>query len=247
MPLYGRRGLRVQFSTRSARYSPLIVETECLQECPVLVCEVLALPPQASQLAMLRRDSLQGEMTDIRASAGVLACDGQHVAFGVHIDRRVFVEIPRLDNPRVSELDVERIRVLEVANFHGLKPRSKKALCTVSPSGSTTTLKYRPPASWIRPQSWTRPSSCTDSRSGASMTRVIHSSMMIARSRRERTALKYLVVFTRSWNRSKEQGALASASVPPVPPRSNPLPWATGMPDRAAQKASPARADGSTP
>ena len=42
------------------------------------------------------------------------------------------------------ELDVEGIGVVKVFDFHGSNERSKNALCTVSPSGRSTTRRYLP-------------------------------------------------------------------------------------------------------
>ncbi len=43
-----------------------------------------------------------------------------------------------------AKLDVQSIGIQEILNFHGLYPRSKNALCTVSRSGNRITRRYRP-------------------------------------------------------------------------------------------------------
>jgi hypothetical protein len=45
--------------------------------------------------------------------------DSTDVAFPIQVEQRVLVEIPGLGNFRLFELDVERIGILEVADFHG--------------------------------------------------------------------------------------------------------------------------------
>src|ERR1700730_11631026 len=99
-------------------------------------------------------------------------------------------------NSAVAKLDVESVGIRKVLNFHGLYPRSKNALCTVSESGNRITRRYLPSISSIFAQRRTCPSAWTHSRSGDATTRKIHSSWIFARSGRERIASKYFVTFT---------------------------------------------------
>ena len=46
----------------------------------------------------------------------------------IQIKKRVFVQIARLGDLRILELDVERICIVEILDLHGLNERSKKAL-----------------------------------------------------------------------------------------------------------------------
>src|SRR5438552_12401371 len=77
--------------------------------------------------------------------------DPANIPFRVQIKQGVLVQIPGLGNLSGPKLDVERVGVLEVADFHGLNVRSKKALCTVSPSGNSITRKYFPSISAMGP------------------------------------------------------------------------------------------------
>lgn len=92
--------------------------------------------------------------------------DRINVAGGVNIEQGVLVEISRLGDWRVPELDVQGICIREVLDLRALNPLSKNALCTVSPSARSTTRKTRPSASVIFAQRRIRPSTCIDSFTG---------------------------------------------------------------------------------
>src|SRR5689334_18730684 len=89
------------------------------------------------------RDLLVGEMRRIRALRRMLDGDGAQVAAGIHIHECVFAQIARLDDGFIRELDEQGIRVLEVANFHGLNLRSMKALWTGSPPATRIARRYQ--------------------------------------------------------------------------------------------------------
>ena len=78
-----------------------------------------------------------------------------------------------------------------------MNDRSKKALCTVTPSGSKITLKNFPSIISICAQRRIRPSFWITSFTGCSITYWIQASWIIARSGRLRNASKYRVHFTR--------------------------------------------------
>src|SRR5690606_41667574 len=112
------------------------------------------------------------------------------VAHVVEVEVRVAVGV-RCPGHRIPlELDVQRIRIGEVLELHGAKPRSKKALCTVSPSASRITRSQRPPASGMCLQSRTLPSACSIRYSGARTTRSIQRSSIAERSGRRLIARK---------------------------------------------------------
>src|SRR5437660_54475 len=79
----------------------------------------------------------------------MLKSDGADVALRIEVDHGVFIEVSCLRGWRVLELDKKSVSVFEVANSHGTNRRSKKALCTVSPSARRTTRRYRFSASGI--------------------------------------------------------------------------------------------------
>ena len=66
---------------------------------------------------------------------------GADVAICIQVDDGILIDIPGLGNVRHTELDVERIGTPEISDFHQRIPRSKKALWTVSMSGSNMTRR----------------------------------------------------------------------------------------------------------
>ena len=70
------------------------------------------------------------------------AVEGADVAVSIDVKLCVLIEVSRLDAVISPELDVEGIGVLKVLDLHGWNERSKNALCTVSPSGKSTTRRY---------------------------------------------------------------------------------------------------------
>src|SRR5205085_11712319 len=97
------------------------------------------------------------------------------IALTVQVENCIFVEVPCLSYVQRSELYIESIGILKISNLHGLNALSKNALCTVSPSESSITIKYFPFISGIWTQRRIRPSSCTVSRSGVYTPLSIHS------------------------------------------------------------------------
>ena len=76
--------------------------------------------------------------------SGMLNRDGTNVAISVEIEKSVLIQVFGLNDLGVAKLNIERISVLEVFDLHGSNDRSKKALCTVSPSGNSITCRYFP-------------------------------------------------------------------------------------------------------
>ena len=124
------------------------------------------------------------EMWRTSAPRGMLDCNGADVSLAIYIKNRVFIKVSGLDNRSIQKLNEQGIGVGEVTNFHGVNLLSKKALCSVSPSGKIITRRNRFSISGTCTQRRMRPSAWTDSRIGARMARSIHSSRMIARSGR---------------------------------------------------------------
>jgi hypothetical protein len=67
----------------------------------------------------LNRDLFEGKMRNVCSFARVLDRDSTDVAFPIEVEQRVLVGVPGLGHFRRFELDVERVGILEVANFHG--------------------------------------------------------------------------------------------------------------------------------
>ena len=54
--------------------------------------------------------------------------DRANIALRVDFEKRVLVQIAGLGSLRRAKLNVQRIRIGKIANLHGVKLRSKKAL-----------------------------------------------------------------------------------------------------------------------
>ena len=70
--------------------------------------------------------------------------DRADLALRIDIEEGVLIKLAGLGNRRVAKLDVQRVGIGEAANLRGSKLRSKKALWTVSPSGSRITREETP-------------------------------------------------------------------------------------------------------
>ena len=80
-------------------------------------------------------------MGNVRAFARVLDGHSADLTVAIQIQNGVFIKVPGFQDLDSFELNVYRVGVFEVLNFHGLKDRSKKALWTVAPSERSMTLK----------------------------------------------------------------------------------------------------------
>ncbi len=107
---------------------------------------------------MLGRDLLVGEARNLGAVAGMLDRDAANLPVSVEIKKSVLIQVFGLNNLGMPKLNIERVRILEVFDLHGSNDRSKKALCTVSPSGNSITRRYFPCISGTGPQRRMRPS-----------------------------------------------------------------------------------------
>ncbi len=114
----------------------------------------------------LRSNSFKRYLLNIRTVAGMFKSDRANVSVWIQVQYRVFIKVFRFSNVLITEFNIQRIGILKVLHFHGLNPRSKNALCTVTPSAKRITLRYRPPISFTFAQRRIRPSSCTVSVSG---------------------------------------------------------------------------------
>src|SRR5439155_26007944 len=142
-------------------------------------------------------DLLEGKVREVRALFGMLHRDGADIPRVIEINLGVLVEVLRLDDAISLKLDVEGVGVLKVLDLHGLNERSRKALCTLSPSASNTTRTYLSSISLTGAQRRIRPSACITSLTGCSTTYWNHSSRIFARSERKRIISKYRVNFNR--------------------------------------------------
>ena len=106
----------------------------------------------------LVRDLFVRETRNPSSLGSMLNCNPTNVALSIYIEKGVFIKVSRLDHSNRTKLYIKRISVLKILDFHGVNDRSKNALCTVSPSGNSTTLRYLPPMSGIDAQRRIRPS-----------------------------------------------------------------------------------------
>ncbi len=97
--------------------------------------------------------------------------DATNVPISVQINKSILIQVFGLDNLGTPKLNVQRVCVLKIFDFHGSNDRSKKALCTVSPSGNSITRRYFPFISGIGAQRRMRPSFWTTSVTGSLITR----------------------------------------------------------------------------
>jgi hypothetical protein len=67
-------------------------------------------------------------MTHVSPLARVFKGDRADISLCIDIENSVLIEIPGLDDVAVAELNVERVWIIEILNFHTLYPRSKNAL-----------------------------------------------------------------------------------------------------------------------
>jgi hypothetical protein len=87
---------------------------------------------------------------------GVVDIDPDNSALGVIVDDNAFRDFPAVYARPLGKLDVQRVGVGVVVEFHGRNPRSGNALWTVILSSSVTTRRYRPPSSGIWAQNLQR-------------------------------------------------------------------------------------------
>ncbi len=106
----------------------------------------------------LCRDPFNCQTTHVGALTCMFKRDCAHVAIDIEVQDSVFIEVSGLSNIAITEFNVQSVGVFKVLNFHGLYPRSKNALWTVSRSDNRTTRRYRPSISSILAQRRTRPS-----------------------------------------------------------------------------------------
>src|SRR5207245_11669099 len=88
----------------------------------------------------------------IELAAGVIDVDPDQVAFAVVIQNNAFRNLLALNARSVREIDVKRIGIWKIIQFHGRNLRSKNALCMVSLPESVTTRKKRPWSSSTDPK-----------------------------------------------------------------------------------------------
>jgi hypothetical protein len=91
--------------------------------------------------ALLCGNAFNNEMAYVRSPARMLECNCTDIALGIHIKNGVFIQISGFRYVGVAELNVQRVRIVKVADFHGLNALSKNALCAASPSGNKITRR----------------------------------------------------------------------------------------------------------
>src|SRR6185312_7536656 len=94
-----------------------------------------------ARMPELRRDLLVRKPWNVRALTGMLHRERAHTALLIDFQQGVLVQIARFGGTYGTKFDVEGVGFLEIFDLHGTKPRSKKALCIVSPSDSSTTRR----------------------------------------------------------------------------------------------------------
>src|SRR6266480_4856791 len=82
-----------------------------------------------------RRSELAACMVDI---------DADQIAFSVVIQNHAFGDFLALHARSLREIDVKRIGIWKIVQFHGRNLRSRNALCIVILSESVTARKKRP-------------------------------------------------------------------------------------------------------
>src|SRR5690606_9221651 len=112
--------------------------------------------------------------------------DANEPALRVEVQHNAGRDLARLCAGPLGQIDVERVGLGVVMELHGwtsLKPRSGKALCTVSPSSSVTTRRYFW-SSGTQIQYRTRPSPCTSRCAGLRSASSPHSRRISGRFRK---------------------------------------------------------------
>src|SRR3990167_2379922 len=78
------------------------------------------------------------EIRNLGVLMRVLDRNGGNVPVMVKIEQGVLIKVPGLGNFDGAKFNIQGIGVLKIFDLHGLNLRSKNALCTVSPSASST-------------------------------------------------------------------------------------------------------------
>jgi len=71
---------------------------------------------------------LKREVRNVSSLAGVLDGNAANVSVAVEVKQGVFIQVLGFTDLGRLELDIKRVRVLEVLDFHSLNDLSKKAL-----------------------------------------------------------------------------------------------------------------------
>src|SRR5882672_8723747 len=138
------------------------------------------------------RKLAQNEAPQINSATCVVNIYSDQIALRIVVEHDALRDFSTVDARPLREVDVQRVRIGEVVEFHGLKPRSGKALCIVTLSLRVTTLKYRPPRSGTGAQNCQRSNRCGAARTACSMTCMHHSLLRYGRLERTRVS-KYFV------------------------------------------------------
>ena len=95
---------------------------------------------------------VRNQFAQIELATGVIDVDSDQVALAVVIQNNAFRNFAALDTRSLREIDLKRIRIWEVIQFHGRNLRSRNALRIVSLSERVITRKKRTSSSSIAAQ-----------------------------------------------------------------------------------------------
>ena len=88
-----------------------------------------------------RRQLAQNQLVQLHALAGLVDVDANEAPGGVVVQHHALGNLAALDARLVRKVDVERVGVGEVTEFHGLNPRPGKAFRIVTLSAKVITRK----------------------------------------------------------------------------------------------------------
>lgn len=87
------------------------------------------------------------QATEVHVGAGVMNLDAHDPPLSIQIDDHVRCDLAGIHSGSIGEIDVEGVRIRVIMKSHcpvSEKPRSRKAVRTVSPSARVTTRRYLP-------------------------------------------------------------------------------------------------------
>lgn len=99
------------------------------------------IPGEVAWHPLLCGNAFNNEMAYVSSLARMLERNCTDIALGIHIKNGVFIQISGFRYVGVAEPNVQRVRIVKVADFHGPNALSKNALCAASPSGSKITRR----------------------------------------------------------------------------------------------------------
>src|SRR5262252_4080831 len=91
-----------------------------------------------------QRDMVCDKLAQIQLAAGMVDVDPDQVTLAVIVQNDTFRDFLAFNARLVRKIDIQRIGIWKIVQFHGRNLRSTNALCMVSLSESVTTRKKRP-------------------------------------------------------------------------------------------------------